>query len=211
MDPDQVVAKLVGMGFKLSDFTNSVEVVGPSIDGVIDYLLDDSRRNTASASTSTACFTSRAGMLGKRGSSSSSCSAGKIRQSSINEFTQSASRPKRSKTMNKLNMSQSEVLQRDTGGQNVHPPLEDSDLHVAIEKAVSSSYYKDEDIGPDWQKKVKNLLQKHFGLSLLKDFQKEALEAWLFHQDCLVLAATGSGISPSHFFFLHRSFPSCKM
>jgi len=79
--------------------------------------------------------------------------------------------------MNKLNMSRLEVLQSDTGGQNVHPPLEDSDLHVAIEKAVSSSYYKDEDIGPDWQKKVKNLLQKHFGLSLLKDFQKEALEA----------------------------------
>ncbi|KAH0766673.1 hypothetical protein KY285_002544 [Solanum tuberosum] len=86
------------------------------------------------ASTSTACFSSRAGMLGKRGSSSSSCSAGKIRQSSINKFIQSAIRPKRSKTMNKLNMSRSEILQRDTGGQNVHPPLEDSDLHVAIDK-----------------------------------------------------------------------------
>ncbi|KAH0726842.1 hypothetical protein KY284_002707 [Solanum tuberosum] len=134
MDPDQVVAELVGMGFKLSDFTNSAEVVGPSIDGAIDYLLDDSRRNTAGASTSTACFSSRAGMLGKRGSSSSSCSAGKIRQSSINKFIQSAIRPKRSKTMNKLNMSRSEILQRDTGGQNVHPPLEDSDLHVAIDK-----------------------------------------------------------------------------
>ncbi|XP_049350610.1 ATP-dependent DNA helicase Q-like SIM isoform X2 [Solanum verrucosum] len=195
MDPDQVVAELVGMGFELSDITNAVEVVGPSIDNAIDYLLDDSRRNTASASTSTACFTSRAGMLGKRGSSSSSCSAGKIRQSSINEFTQSASRPKRSKTMNKLNMSQSEVLQRDMGVQNVHPPLADSDLHVATEKAVSSSYCKDEDIGPDWQKKVKTLLQKHFGFPLLKDFQKDALEAWLSHQDCLVLAATGSGKS----------------
>ncbi|KAG5626113.1 hypothetical protein H5410_011331 [Solanum commersonii] len=129
MDPDQVVAELVGMGFKLSDFTNSVEVVGPSIDGAIDYLLDDSRRNTA----------------------------GKIRQSSINKFIQSAIRPKRSKTMNKLNMSRSEVLQRDTGGQNVHPPLEDSDLHVAIEKAVSSSYYKDEDIGPDWQNRKRSV------------------------------------------------------
>ncbi|WMV12005.1 hypothetical protein MTR67_005390 [Solanum verrucosum] len=59
----------------------------------------------------------------------------------------------------------------------------------------TSSHCKDEDIGPDWQKKVKNLLQKHFGFSLLKDFQKEALEAWLSHQDCPVLAATGSGKS----------------
>nr|XP_025888467.1 ATP-dependent DNA helicase Q-like SIM isoform X5 [Solanum lycopersicum] len=195
MDPDRVVAELVGMGFELSDITDAVEVVGPSIDSAIDYLLDDSRRKTASASTSTACFTSCAGMLGKRGSSSSSCSAGKIRQSSINEFIQSESRPKRSKTINKLNMSQTEVLQRDTGGQNVHPPLEDSDLHIATEKAVTSSYCKDEDIGPDWQKKVKALLQKHFGFPLFKDFQKDALEAWLSHQDCLVLAATGSGKS----------------
>ncbi|XP_055816707.1 ATP-dependent DNA helicase Q-like SIM isoform X1 [Solanum dulcamara] len=195
MDPDQVVAELVGMGFEFSDITNAVEVVGPSIDSVIDFLLDDSRRNTASASTSNACFSNRAGTLGKRGSSSSSCSAGKIRQSSINEFIQSAGRPKRSKTMNTLDMSQSEVLQRDTRDRNVHPPLEDSDLHIATEKAVLSSYCKDEDIGPDWQKKVKNLLQKHFGFSLLKDFQKEALEAWLTHQDCLVLAATGSGKS----------------
>ncbi|KAK6804990.1 hypothetical protein RDI58_002774 [Solanum bulbocastanum] len=47
MDPDQIVAELVGMRFS----------------------------NTASASTSTACFTRRAGMLGKSGSSSLSCSA----------------------------------------------------------------------------------------------------------------------------------------
>ncbi|XP_059313161.1 ATP-dependent DNA helicase Q-like SIM [Lycium ferocissimum] len=195
MDRDQVVAELVGMGFELSDISNAVQVVGPSIEGAIDYLLDDSRRNSASTSTSKACFTSRAGTLGKRGSSSSSCSADKMRQPNINEFIQSAGRPKRSKTMNKLSMSQSEILQRDTGGRNVHPPLEDSDLHIVAEKDILSSYCKDEDIGPDWEKKVKNLLQKHFGFSLLKDFQKEALEAWLSHQDCLVLAATGSGKS----------------
>lgn len=195
MDSDQVIAELVGMGFAISDITNAIEVVGPSIDRAIDYLLDDSRRNTASASTSSACFTSHAGTLGKRGSSSSLGSGGKTRQSSINEFGQSASRPKRSKAINKLDMSQSEVLERDTESRNVHPPLEDSDIHSSTEKTVVSSYCKDEDIGLDWQKKVKNLLQKHFGFSLLKDFQKEALGAWLSHRDCLVLAATGSGKS----------------
>ncbi|KAM3378102.1 ATP-dependent DNA helicase Q-like SIM isoform X1 [Capsicum galapagoense] len=195
MDPDQVVAELVGMGFELSDITNAIEVVGPSIDAAIDYLLDDSRRDTASASTSNSRFTSHAGPLGKRGPNSTSRAAGKIRQSSINEFVESAGRPKRSKTMNKLDLSQSEVLQRDTKDRNVHPPIEDSDLRIATEKAVLSSYSKDEDVGPDWQKKVENLLQKHFGFSLLKDFQKEALEAWLSHRDCLVLAATGSGKS----------------
>lgn len=50
------------------------------------------------------------------------------------------------------------------------------------------------DIGPDWDQKADRLLQKHFGYSGLKSFQKEALGAWVAHQDCLVLAATGSGI-----------------
>lgn len=47
----------------------------------------------------------------------------------------------------------------------------------------------------DWEKKVRGILQKHFGFSSLKSFQKEALGAWLAHKDCLVLAATGSGKS----------------
>ncbi|KAJ0080271.1 hypothetical protein Patl1_22538 [Pistacia atlantica] len=50
-------------------------------------------------------------------------------------------------------------------------------------------------IGSDWEVKVNSLLQKQFGYSSLKKFQKEALVAWLDHQDCLVLAATGSGKS----------------
>ncbi|XP_008454261.2 ATP-dependent DNA helicase Q-like SIM [Cucumis melo] len=47
----------------------------------------------------------------------------------------------------------------------------------------------------DWEKKLNRVLKKHFGYPFLKKFQKEALEAWLNHQDCLVLAATGSGKS----------------
>ena len=31
MDPDQVIAGLVGMGFSLSDIANALEVVGPSM------------------------------------------------------------------------------------------------------------------------------------------------------------------------------------
>lgn len=47
----------------------------------------------------------------------------------------------------------------------------------------------------DWEQKVRGILKKHFGFSSLKSFQKEAMEAWLAHRDCLVLAATGSGKS----------------
>lgn len=49
------------------------------------------------------------------------------------------------------------------------------------------------EIGSDWKERVNTLLQRRFGFSSLKGFQKEALEAWLAHKDCLVLAATGSG------------------
>lgn len=61
----------------------------------------------------------------------------------------------------------------------------------------------------DWEKKLNRILKKHFGYPFLKKFQKEALEAWMNHQDCLVLAATGSGIallsSPSFHIYLLES------
>ncbi|RDX86127.1 ATP-dependent DNA helicase Q-like SIM, partial [Mucuna pruriens] len=53
----------------------------------------------------------------------------------------------------------------------------------------------DLDVASDWEPRVSNLMQKHFGFSSLKSFQKEALSAWVAHKDCLVLAATGSGKS----------------
>lgn len=59
----------------------------------------------------------------------------------------------------------------------------------------SSNCIEEEDIEQDWELRVANLMQKHFGFSTLKSFQKEALAAWVAHQDCLVLAATGSGES----------------
>ncbi|KAK7344246.1 hypothetical protein VNO77_13637 [Canavalia gladiata] len=54
---------------------------------------------------------------------------------------------------------------------------------------------QDLDVASDWELRVSNLMQKHFGFSILKSFQKEALAAWIAHKDCLVLAATGSGKS----------------
>ncbi|KAL2325530.1 hypothetical protein Fmac_024588 [Flemingia macrophylla] len=54
---------------------------------------------------------------------------------------------------------------------------------------------QDSDVASDWERKVSILMQKHFGFSSLKSFQKEALSSWVAHKDCLVLAATGSGKS----------------
>lgn len=58
---------------------------------------------------------------------------------------------------------------------------------------LSSNRIEEEDIGQDWELRVENVMKKYFGISSLKSFQKEALAAWVAHQDCLVLAATGSG------------------
>ncbi|KAG0482314.1 hypothetical protein HPP92_010398 [Vanilla planifolia] len=46
-----------------------------------------------------------------------------------------------------------------------------------------------------WENKISDALQKHFGFSSLKGFQKDAIKAWLANKDCLILAATGSGKS----------------
>uniref|UniRef100_A0A804UB74 Uncharacterized protein n=1 Tax=Zea mays TaxID=4577 RepID=A0A804UB74_MAIZE len=40
---------------------------------------------------------------------------------------------------------------------------------------------------------ISAVLQKHFGFSSLKAFQKEVLDAWFAHEDCVLLAAIGSG------------------
>ncbi|KAL4188579.1 hypothetical protein AMTRI_Chr08g202890 [Amborella trichopoda] len=59
----------------------------------------------------------------------------------------------------------------------------------------STHWSQGQGIDSKWETKVNFLLKNYFGISSLKSFQKEALEAWLAHRDCLVLAATGSGKS----------------
>lgn len=72
---------------------------------------------------------------------------------------------------------------------------------------ISQCSSTSQEIDLDWERKVHGILQKHFGFSSLKSFQKEAMRAWLAHRDCLVLAATGSGIYfPLMFFMLFQIF-----
>lgn len=68
----------------------------------------------------------------------------------------------------------------------------------------------------NWEERANVLLRRHFGIPALKGFQKEALQAWVSNRDCLVLAATGSGIQSliSSLSFLlnfssiiHKTFP----
>ncbi|GLT94903.1 hypothetical protein SLE2022_126150 [Rubroshorea leprosula] len=186
----QVIESLTGMGFENSDIMEAVKAVGPSLDAAVEYILNGCCRNSKEASTSSKSCVSNRKSQGKR-DSISRC-IGQTRQSSILDHFQS-NRGRVSGITN-ASASRSEV---------VPGPLEvDQGLLPAatcnpetLPETLPVCCLNELDIGSDWEEKVNNLLKKFFGYSSLKSFQKEALAAWLAHQDCLVLAATGSGKS----------------
>jgi Werner syndrome ATP-dependent helicase len=179
---DQVIAKLLEMGFENSNAMEAVKEAGPSFDDALGYILNGGCRNNQRASSSSRCSTSKVKAPGKRALPSSN-PLGQIRQSSILDHFQSSSRPKRSRTDVVPYVSVS-------GSEKVHGPV-DQCVEVLSELPPVDCL----DIGSDWQKKANSLLQKHFGYLSLKSFQKEVLAAWFAHKDTLVLAATGSGIT----------------
>ncbi|GAB2287320.1 hypothetical protein Dimus_039820 [Dionaea muscipula] len=203
---DQVEAEMLDMGFEYSCITRAIEAVGPSLNEVVDYALTHSARADKNASTSINCsFASRANTLEKRLCSSVRAPR-QMRQSSIREHFHFMPLSKRSKTINtNVTNTGGELLagtseecctlkELHTEEDRTRNPTSESTIsshaldfpHEQVERVALSS---------DWESKVNEILQKQFGYSSLKSFQKEALSAWLDHQDCLVLAATGSGKS----------------
>ncbi|GLT28931.1 hypothetical protein SLA2020_038330 [Shorea laevis] len=186
----QVIESLTEMGFENSDATEAVKAVGPSLDAAVEYILNGCCGNSKEASTSSKSCVSNRKSQGKR-DSVSRC-IGQTRQSSILDHFQS-NRGRVSGITN-ASASRSEFL---PGPVEVDQGL----LSAAtcnpetLPELLPVCCLNELDIGSDWEEKVNNLLKKHFGYSSLKSFQKEALAAWLAHQDCLVLAATGSGKS----------------
>lgn len=191
MNSDQAFAELVDMGFDVLDITEAIKAVGPSLDNAVEFILSSSHRNDASASTSSICATDKK-VTRKRAAASFQPSA-KLRQPNIMEHLKLASVPKKSKTGGLFNASVSDT----NFLAHVDEPGVTTSLHQEIGMAPSSCN-SEEMIGFDWEKKANDLLQKSFGYSSLKAFQKEALAAWSVNQDSLVLAATGSGTSLLH-------------
>ena len=188
---DQVTKKLIEMGFENSDAVEAVNAVGPSVDDAVEYVLNGGRRNTISASTGSQCSSRDGKSLGKRAMSLSQ-STGQMKQSSIWDHFQSTSKPKRSRGNDVVDVfvSRSEVLPSPVKEHKGPFPFINNETVIEPLQVCCS---EELDIGSNWEPKVNSLLRKRFGYSSLKSFQKEALAAWLAHQDCLVLAATGSG------------------
>ncbi|XP_052480031.1 ATP-dependent DNA helicase Q-like SIM [Gossypium raimondii] len=192
---DQVIKKLIEMGFEHSNAIEAVKAVGPSVDDAVEYVLNGCGRNPLSGTTSFQCSSRDVKNLGKRVMTSSQ-SNGEIRQSRIWEHFQPTSKPKRSRGNDVSDgvMSGSKVLPSPVEEHKEPNLLIDNQFeNVAEPSQVCCS--EELNIGTNWELKVNGLLRKHFGYSSLKSFQKEALAALLAHEDCLVLAATGSGKS----------------
>ncbi|KAA3472653.1 ATP-dependent DNA helicase Q-like SIM [Gossypium australe] len=192
---DQVIKKLIEMGFEHSNAIEAVKAVGPSVDDAVEYVLNGCGRNPLSGTTSFQCSSRDVKSLGKRVMTSSQ-SKGEIRQSRIWEHFRPTSKPKRSRG--------NDVSDGVMSGSNVLPsPVEEHKEPILLidnqfENVAEPSQVccsEELNIGTNWESRVNGLLRKHFGYSSLKSFQKEALAALLAHQDCLVLAATGSGKS----------------
>ncbi|PIN00065.1 DNA helicase [Handroanthus impetiginosus] len=192
---DQIIAELVDMGFDSSDITEAINTVGPSLDNAIEFIVNYLNRKHEGASTSSDCPWDNK-VLGKR-ATRSILSFGQMRQQNITEYMKLGSGPKRSKTrvLPDESVSRTNFLIR-----HAEPSVVSSIMKTSSDLCpvtiMEPSLGKDaEIIGFGWEKKVNNLIHKHFGFSSLKGFQKEALAAWLDHQDCLILSATGSGKS----------------
>ncbi|XP_071729637.1 ATP-dependent DNA helicase Q-like SIM [Rutidosis leptorrhynchoides] len=167
-DPDLIIAELISMGFQISDASQAVKQVGPSLNNAIDFILNKNNNNNASNTNEDNGSSKKV----TRKKEVKQSIVGRMRQSTILDHLQSAGKSKISKTS----------VEADASGSRA--------------KVVGlSSCSIEEDVGLDWEVRANRLLQQHFGYASIKTFQKEALEAWMAHKDCLVLAATGSGKS----------------
>ncbi|CAL0320970.1 unnamed protein product [Lupinus luteus] len=195
LSSDQVIAEMLDMGFEHSNIVEAIKVVGPSITSVVDHILNGasvvSRTNCeASSSTSTAIKSKVHANNGEVLKKRTLLPSGQVRQSRILDHFQP--------TNGKVKESTKSHVAVDAVG-NVEEHKEPFSEVVVDPCVMSGSVVADSeddlDITYDWEKKAGTILQKHFGFSSLKSFQKKALNAWFAHKDCLVLAATGSGKS----------------
>uniref|UniRef100_A0A1J3EHW5 ATP-dependent DNA helicase n=1 Tax=Noccaea caerulescens TaxID=107243 RepID=A0A1J3EHW5_NOCCA len=175
---NEVVMKLVEMGFEKLDALEAVKAVGESCDDAVEYILKGHHRTGGFKPASSLCPAKDNKTIGKRRALPSSFSSGSMRQSSLLDHFKSMDRNKK--------------IGGGFGTAVVDSQLPDPSEEMAEERFSNGC---SEASSSTWEKSVSSILQNRFGISSLKNFQREALSMWVAHQDCLVLAATGSGKS----------------
>uniref|UniRef100_N1QP86 Bloom syndrome protein-like protein n=1 Tax=Aegilops tauschii TaxID=37682 RepID=N1QP86_AEGTA len=177
---DHVIAELLEMGFEFDKISEAIGVVGPCRADVVEFVLNGSgsvQRKPGGGSQ-------------RRSSDRSARLAnprGKFKQSSITYHIASTTGSKTESCGEEPSTSYSCLAA------NMNPALTAA---ICLKPKPEHQTLLDDSRGEfDWADKISAVLQKHFGFSCVKGFQKEALDAWFAHKDCLVLAATGSGKS----------------
>ncbi|CAL5208608.1 unnamed protein product [Lathyrus oleraceus] len=176
---EQVISELVEMGFDHSTILEAIKVVGLSIPSVVEHIFNT---NTSTRKSSDREPSTSNGNALKKRTFSSSFQVPKPR--TINHYFQSSDKGNDRKK-NAIVV----VVDDDDDVEEYNKAL--PQMGSDIDRGVP----RDLDVALDWEQRASILLQKHFGFSALKSFQKEALSAWIANKDCLVLAATGSGKS----------------
>ncbi|XP_042462880.1 ATP-dependent DNA helicase Q-like SIM isoform X5 [Zingiber officinale] len=212
---DYIIAKLIDMGFEFSKASEAVELVGPSLDRAVEFILSGSSKSDNKGNLQ-ALSSSRSQIFDQ--GYAPSYTSNRRKQSSIKDHLHPLHRIKGnvssnssfSSTYGRSSLKCKELDQQDISNidttlkvdfpseysQQVTENGVNSTALVSQEKCNSQSHsLHNQEVKLEWEQKVGDILHKHFGFSSLKGFQKKALDAWLANRDCLVLAATGSGKS----------------
>ncbi|XP_066364352.1 LOW QUALITY PROTEIN: ATP-dependent DNA helicase Q-like SIM [Miscanthus floridulus] len=190
---DGLIAELLDMGFDFDAISAAVGAVGPRRAEVLELLLGGSGARAGQARRGgglpgrPAPSTARPRPAGK--GTKLSNPRGRLRQSSITDHVGSATGGRKESGRE---ASTSFPCSSAPGDPRVLPVGVDFCSKPGPE---SQSLVENSTGESDQMDIVSAVLQKHFGFSCLKAFQKEVLDAWFAHRDCLVLAATGSGKS----------------
>ncbi|KAM0853025.1 hypothetical protein ACQ4PT_051371 [Festuca glaucescens] len=177
---DHVIAELLEMGFEFDKISEAIGIVGPCRADVVEFMLNGSgtEQRKPSMGSQRRCPDRSTRLANPRG---------KFKQSSITDHIASTIGSKTESRGGEVSTSYS-CLSASTGPAATAAICSKSkpEPQTLIENSRGEF---------DRTGKISAVLQKHFGFSCVKGFQKEALDAWFAHKDCLVLAATGSGKS----------------
>lgn len=214
---DYMVAKLIDMGFEFAKATEAIEVVGPSLDDAVEFILNGSCKsnNNGRAYHFLSCSTSQSfdeeyvpSHAPKRMKQSNItdhlpplCGTDKNAPQNASGVSFSGTGGTGRSKCRKLDQqtisnvcAASELYSASESAQQVpENDVNDTELVSHGNRRSQSRSLFNQEVELDWEQKIGDILKKHFGFFSLKGFQKKALEAWLANRDCLVLAATGSG------------------
>ncbi|XP_062084803.1 ATP-dependent DNA helicase Q-like SIM [Humulus lupulus] len=140
---EDVVSKLIEIGFENCNSVEAVKLVGPSLDDAVEYILNGCRRNSHRTTCNSTSFVNIVKSVGKR-AMSTTCVSGQKRQSSIVEHFQFISRNRRSATA---------VVEQSK------PPISDDSycIKTATSEAFPVGFSDVMGIGPDWEHKVNSI------------------------------------------------------